>query len=541
MYELSEWNGAGGRFEDLRGHDHELCVADLLDLALEGRDAVSGQRSGGLGTSDPSLRLTEAEAIDAGWRFCFSDARVATVSHQALADWLEPPLWQVVRQSWQETDMTQAAVHEYAAVLSDPEALRSCLLQVARLGFARLRGAPAAEGEVARLIAAFGPVRETNYGLFYDVRVKPDPANLADTALALAPHTDNPYRATPPDLQVLHCLTAAGSGGETRLVDGYGAVARLRASDPAAFDLLTRVSVRYFWSDGETRLTAEAPVIALDRDGEFARLRYNPRSLDAILTKHTQTRAAWREAWAVFTALMDNPDLVTEFRLDTGDMVIMDNRRILHGRAGFAADAAVERHLQGAYADSDGLYSTLYRLTADRADRGTRDLAALFASDAMAEAYGEDVSIGNHMLQSAALAVAGRLGEDMVAAALLHDIGWLLGGNHEDTAADRIALLLGPAISEPIRLHVAAKRYLVATQPAYEAGLSDASRYTLGRQGGPMTSAECQAFRSLDWHEEALRLRGVDDSGKLLKLPDSGFAAYAALLRSLAIRHLLNS
>jgi gamma-butyrobetaine dioxygenase len=115
----------------------------------------------------------------------------------------------------------------------------------------------------------------------------------------------------------------------------------------------------------------------------------------------------------------------------------------------------------------------------------------------------------------------------------------VLGGNHEQSAADWIAPLLGTAISEPIRQHVAAKRFLVTTQPEYETGLSAASRSTLSRQGGPMTAKQCEAFRLSPWSAEALQLRYVDDSGKGLTPPEKEFLAYEPLLRVLAIRHLL--
>lgn len=174
-------------------------------------------------------------------------------------------------------------------------------------------------------------------------------------------------------------------------------------------------------------------------------------------------------------------------------------------------------------------------------DRMTRELAALadlFESAAMGEAYGEELSIRDHMLQCAELAVERALDEAMVIAALLHDIGWGMGeGAHELLSADLVEPLFGAAVAEPIRWHVAAKRYLVGTRLEYYALLSDASRTTLARQGGPMSAAECDTFAAMPACASALELRGLDDAGKRLDGAASGFADYAPLLRTAMHRH----
>lgn len=174
-----------------------------------------------------------------------------------------------------------------------------------------------------------------------------------------------------------------------------------------------------------------------------------------------------------------------------------------------------------------------------RAADEVAQLGALFASDAMSQRYGEEMSIRDHMLQCAELAVARGLGEAMVAAALLHDIGWALDtGAHERVAADLLAPLFGAAVAEPIRHHVAAKRYLVGTRPDYHGLLSEASRHTLERQGGPMSAAECASFAAMPACAAALELRSLDDAGKSPRGATTRFAHYAPLLRRLIIGHL---
>ena len=172
-------------------------------------------------------------------------------------------------------------------------------------------------------------------------------------------------------------------------------------------------------------------------------------------------------------------------------------------------------------------------------------LAELFDSAAMAEPYGEELSIRHHMLQCAELAVAQRQGDVMVAAVLLHDLGWALNGadaasEHPHAAADFLAPLFGTEIADLIRNHVAAKRYLVATEPGYAASLSDESRRTLVWQGGAMPAAIRAQFAAQPYFAAALQLRYLDDAGKDARVPTTCFATYAPLLYRLLVRQRLS-
>jgi len=142
------------------------------------------------------------------------------------------------------------------------------------------------------------------------------------------------------------------------------------------------------------------------------------------------------------------------------------------------------------------------------------------------EAYlGEPVTVADHMLQAAAAAEEDGAGDDLVAAALLHDLGHLVAADEDaaDRGVDTEHELLGwqflsdhfPAsVVEPVRMHVAAKRYLCAVEPGYIDELSDASRLSLGLQGGPMSEDEVTAFAESPYAEAACRLRRYDDEAK---------------------------
>ncbi len=167
-------------------------------------------------------------------------------------------------------------------------------------------------------------------------------------------------------------------------------------------------------------------------------------------------------------------------------------------------------------------------------------LAALYEAHGL-ETYGEGVTQLDHALQSAAVAASEGAPPSLVAAALLHDVGHLLGKNddaygyhkHDKLGGDYLARHFGPAVSEPVRLHVTAKRYLCAVEPGYREKLSAASTYTLSKQGGPMSPEEARAFAANPHHAAAVRLRRWDDLGKVEGLAVPPFAHYRATLLAL--------
>jgi predicted HD phosphohydrolase len=146
-----------------------------------------------------------------------------------------------------------------------------------------------------------------------------------------------------------------------------------------------------------------------------------------------------------------------------------------------------------------------------------------------------------HALQSAALAAQRNLGDEMVIAALFHDLGHLLTGDdvdlaaqgiddlHEETSARALASLYGRSVAEPVRLHVAAKRYLCGVNPDYFEKLSADSRESLALQGGPMSPQEIAAFDRLDHRAAALALRIIDDEAKIPGLATPGLETYRPL------------
>jgi gamma-butyrobetaine dioxygenase len=165
------------------------------------------------------------------------------------------------------------------------------------------------------------------------------------------------------------------------------------------------------------------------------------------------------------------------------------------------------------------------------------ELEALFTGPGAAEYMGEPVTIGVHMRQAGALAEAAGAAPSLVAAALLHDVGHLRGetdDRHSQGGADWLAQWFGPEVTEPVRLHVAAKRYLCAVEPDYLARLSQESVRTLGLQGGPMSAGEAAAFEARPYFSDAVRVRRWDDEAKVPEVESPDFGYFSALLTGLA-------
>lgn len=158
------------------------------------------------------------------------------------------------------------------------------------------------------------------------------------------------------------------------------------------------------------------------------------------------------------------------------------------------------------------------------------------------ESYGEGVSQLEHAIQCAAFAERDGASAALVAAAYLHDIGHLLHDlpqdvadsgvdtQHESTGSAWLSQFFGPELTEPVRLHVAAKRYLSATEAGYFDLLSDASKLSLTLQGGPMTPVQVQAFSSNPFFADAVRLRRWDEEGKIVGYQGPSAAHFEAVV-----------
>jgi gamma-butyrobetaine dioxygenase len=174
------------------------------------------------------------------------------------------------------------------------------------------------------------------------------------------------------------------------------------------------------------------------------------------------------------------------------------------------------------------------------------EVLAIYGARGGGAYFGERVTIVEHCLQAAWFARVQAAPESLVVAALLHDIGhlleavpddlaeWTTDAHHEEIGGRWLAQRFDAAISEPVRLHVPAKRYLCATDAGYSRQLSEASVHTLKLQGGPMSASEVARFEREPHYRDAVRVRLWDDQGKVAGLTTPPLESYRALLEAVA-------
>jgi len=174
------------------------------------------------------------------------------------------------------------------------------------------------------------------------------------------------------------------------------------------------------------------------------------------------------------------------------------------------------------------------------------EVLRLFEARGDSEYGGEQVTQLEHALQAAALAEAEQASPALIAAALLHDVGHLLhdlpddapdsgvDDHHETSGQNYLRALFPETVTEPVRLHVPAKRYLCAVDMGYAKGLSQPSVVSLRLQGGPMTTEEVEQFQANPFADDAVRLRRWDDAAKVPGFATPPLSHYAGLLHELA-------
>lgn len=174
----------------------------------------------------------------------------------------------------------------------------------------------------------------------------------------------------------------------------------------------------------------------------------------------------------------------------------------------------------------------------------SEEVLAIYGARGGGAYFGERVTITEHCLQAAWFGRNEGAPQTLVIAALLHDIGhlleavpedlaeWTADAHHEEIGGRWLAKRFGPEVSEPVRLHVPAKRYLCATDARYAGRLSEASVHTLKLQGGPMSGEETRRFESERYFREAVRVRLWDDQGKVAGLKVAPLEDYLDMLEA---------
>jgi len=267
-------------------------------------------------------------------------------------------------QLWTAADLDEPPTFDGTAILTDDAVLDDWLTALARRGLARLRNVPAEPGMVGKVARRIGTIRDSNFGHVFDVRARPDPDSNANTALALAPHTDLPTREYQPGLQFLHCMENTTAGGKAVYVDGFAVAEKIRQSDTDAFDALTTIPWTYTNRARDTDYRWLSPAVVLNADGSYHEVRIGGFLRGPLAVSFDDVPRAYR-ALKLYSQIACEPALQQIFAYRIGDLVCFDNRRILHGREAFDAGGGA-RWLQGCYGEREELHSRLRILARNR-------------------------------------------------------------------------------------------------------------------------------------------------------------------------------
>ncbi len=242
----------------------------------------------------------------------------------------------------------------YPEVMTDDAAAGDMVAAFEKTGLIRLTGAPTDDCEVERFANRLAYVREIAFDRVANIRVSVDPYTLGFTNASLPLHTDCSGYSWPPNVMAFHCLQNDVAGGASQYVDGANVVAQLRKADPEALRIMTEYAVQFrLWSKNADTLSQHPPVI-LDEQGNLAVLRYANWTVQPLKTVPFDVVPGWYDAWRALAERINAPENRVSYRCLPGEILLINNHRVLHGRDAFD-DGEGTRHFQQVYMELDDL------------------------------------------------------------------------------------------------------------------------------------------------------------------------------------------
>lgn len=259
---------------------------------------------------------------------------------------------------------------DYADYMTDDTVLYSSLTHLNQYGLLFLRNVPESEQSVVEMASRIGNLKDTFYGRTWDVKSKPKAENIAYTPHFLGLHMDLLYTSNPPHLQLLHSLRARAPRGESFFSDSFHAAARLHSRSPFHFRTLSTFPVTYHYHHPTHHYHFTRPTIELHPYPKYSdptnlalkHVNWSPPFQGPFEARiGCENQGALRNYIAAanaFEKLLSAEENLYEYRLEEGECVIFDNRRVLHARRAFDAQKG-ERWLKGAYVEDDVFFSKL--------------------------------------------------------------------------------------------------------------------------------------------------------------------------------------
>jgi len=352
-----EWEG-GAR------NDFNFCFLRDNCLCQSCFDRTVGERV--FLTSDIPLDIhADSAKVDSDEvTVCWNDGHVSKYSsawlrENVFADPMEDDLL-FHPLAWDASYASTMPRFDYERVLSSASVLLSFLETFRDRGIAIIENAPAKDRESERFADYLAYVREIAFDRVANIRISPDAYTQGFTDAPLHPHTDCSGYRWPPNVFVFHCMENTVAGGESVYVDGELAVNRLRAQNPECFEFLSTTPIMHRLYSKKFDTVAAAPVISMDKRNHLAVLRYANWTAQPVRLSLRDTQKYY-ESHRAMSRLINAPENQMVIRLAPGNMAVVNNHRVLHGRKSF--DSAVgNRHFQQVYMEMDDLLGRIRML-----------------------------------------------------------------------------------------------------------------------------------------------------------------------------------
>ncbi|CAJ1384302.1 unnamed protein product [Effrenium voratum] len=291
---------------------------------------------------------------------------------------IQPAQYERPRPSLWSGDL-QLTSYNHHDIITNEEVRLNLTEMLLTKGVALVKKIPKEHGIVTAFAKNMSTLRTTDWGPFFNVRVTPDTAgktakqDLAYTGKAIGLHTDNPYRDPTPDFQLLHALEHCSCNGKAPcdgcsvlnyIVDGFYIAELLRNESQESYDLLSSIPVRFEnnGGDGTSALVTMFPHLELSHDKkEIQAVRFSAKSGQYAPALSPEMAAKFYQARRRFSELAHQPEHALTMQFEPGDILVFDNRRVLHARSHIPANDAA-RWVQGCYMDRDGLWYAFERL-----------------------------------------------------------------------------------------------------------------------------------------------------------------------------------
>ena len=248
---------------------------------------------------------------------------------------------------------------DYSKAIRGEDTTAEMLRSLWQWGFVVLDGVPPGRAPVKEIAGQFGYVRQTIFGGVWNLAADvTDHLDSAYDTTYLAPHTDGTYSHDGPGLQLFACQERLGTGGDSILVDGFAAAARLFDAHPHHVDVLSRAAVMGQYVEPGVSLVAERPPLRFDSQGHLVQVTFNNDDRAPFMIRPTEDAEALRDAYAALHSVLDDPSCRTHISWEPGQTLVFDNWRVLHGRTGFDG----RRRFFGCYTNHEDLSSRLRQL-----------------------------------------------------------------------------------------------------------------------------------------------------------------------------------